>query len=95
MEASEFEKRMDRFEVKIDKLSEAVFAIVRVEERQAQHASSMNRMFTAVEKMERRVLTLENVVTTNTIKVGFGERVWWVVATAGVGFIAWFAKNGG
>ena len=95
MEASEFEKRMDRFEVKIDKLSEAVFAIVRVEERQAQHSRSMDRLFKQIDALERRMSVVENTSTTNTIKVGFGERVWWMVATAGVGVIAWFAKNEG
>jgi predicted nuclease with TOPRIM domain len=73
------ESRFDRLEQKIDKLTDAVTKIVRVEE---QLISNNKR----VDRLEIRMDDLEDEV-----KAPY-ERIFWIVVTAGVGLLAWFVR---
>jgi hypothetical protein len=73
------ESRFDRLEQKIDKLTDAVTKIVRVEE---QLISNNKR----VDRLELRMDDLED-----DVKKPY-ERIFWVVVTAGVGLLAWLAR---
>ena len=97
-------ERLDKFETKIDKLAEAVLAITRIEERQAQYARSMERAFSKideidnklnskVEGLERDISLIREKANLNQQKIGMGERVWWIVVTAVVGVAAWWFKQ--
>jgi uncharacterized protein (UPF0335 family) len=73
------ESRFDRLEQKIDKLTDAVTKIVRVEE---QLISNNKR----VDRLEIRMDDLEDEV-----KEPY-ERIFWIVVTAGVGLLAWLGR---
>lgn len=73
------ESRFDRLEQKIDKLTDAVTKIVRVEE---QLISNNKR----VDRLEVRVDGLED-----DIKKPY-ERIFWIAVTAGVGLLAWLGR---
>ncbi len=88
-------KRLDRFEDKLDKLASAVLTIARIEERQAQHGRTVERIWSAVEKLTTRVEALEKAGVKQTVKVNFGERMFWSIVTAGLGMLAFYLKFGG
>lgn len=83
-EISQVINRLDRFESKIDKLSDAVLTIARVEERQSQHGKTMERIWGAMEAINARVAALESASDSMVSKVSFGERVWWIILTVGI-----------
>lgn len=83
-EISQVINRLDRFESKIDKLSDAVLTIARVEERQSQHGKTMERIWGAMEVINARVAALESASDSMVSKVSFGERVWWIILTVGI-----------
>lgn len=77
--------RLDRIEEKIDKLSEAMIALARAEERlmsieanNSQQYQRMNRFSEKLDALENQVM--ESQRTTNTI-----NKVVWIAVVAGVG----------
>ena len=79
------ESRFDRLEQKIDKLTDAVTKIVRVEE---QLISNNKR----VDRLEVRMDTIEEDVREANSVSKFAERLFWIVVTAGVGFTFWLGR---
>jgi hypothetical protein len=79
------ESRFDRLEQKIDKLTDAVTKIVRVEE---QLISNNKR----VDRLEIRMDTIEEDVREANGVSKFAERLFWIVVTAGVGFTFWLGR---
>ena len=94
-EDSQVVKRLDRFESKLDKLADAVLTIARVEERQAQHARTMERIWNSLDALTTRVGNLETLQSKHSTKLGFGERVWWIAASAGIGLLAVYLRSKG
>lgn len=94
-EENQVVKRLDRFESKLDKLADAVLTIARVEERQSQHARTMERIWSSMESMNTRLSTVETLQSKESVKIGFGERVWWIAASAGIGMIAFYLRSKG
>lgn len=87
------DQKLEKLEQKIDKLSEAVLAIARIEERQSQYSRSMERMFNKVEMLEKDVSVLKEKSIVNTQKIGFSERIFWIIVTAAVGVAAWLFRQ--
>jgi len=79
------ESRFDRLEQKIDKLTDAVTKIVRVEE---QLISNNKR----VDRLEIRMDTIEEDVRETNSVSKFAERLFWIVVTAAVGFTFWLGR---
>jgi hypothetical protein len=69
--------RLGRIEEKLDKLSEAVVCLARMEER-------LITIFNRLEKIETRVDTIENVSSRSRYSLKFLERVFWIVVSASV-----------
>lgn len=86
------DKRLDKFEQKLDKLAEAVLAIARIEERQAQTSRSIERLFNKQEEQDRQIVVINQLLQTNKTKINFGERLFWIVATAAIGVLTYFFK---
>ena len=71
------DRRLGRIEEKLDKLSEAVVCLARMEER-------LITIFNRLEKIETRVDKIENVSSNSRYSLKFLERVFWIVVSASV-----------
>jgi len=84
--------RLSRIEDKLDKLSDAIVALARMEER-------METVFKWMNTHEDRQGVLEDKVDKITLKVSnngqalrFAERVFWIAASAGVSTLFWYIR---
>ena len=75
-------KRLDKLEDKIDKLSEAVIAIARIEERVTTVLKQNDRFIARLDRLEDRVEVVEQTTKLNKKDVSNGERVFWIVFSA-------------
>jgi hypothetical protein len=86
------DERLSRVEDKIDKLSEAVIEMARVEERVV---SAFKRMDTIVEyqgKMDDRLDEMERQALVRGQKIAFAERFFWMICTGAVGLAFVFLR---
>lgn len=84
----------NRMETKIDRLSDAVIQLARMEERMISLFSRMDKYEDHLNKIENRVDDLEDTSTKRgTIFDQFGKG-FWVVVTAAVSSIFWWINNG-
>lgn len=84
------DNRLSRIEQKLDKLTEAVSQIARVEEQLLSLFKRMDRHEKRLDDQEEDLQQLNNTVLTNTQSVKAGERlVWLVLATvaSGLGYL--------
>ena len=84
------DNRLSRIEQKLDKLTEAVSQIARVEEQLLSLFKRMDRHEKRLDDQEEDLQELNNTVLTNTHSVKAGERlVWLVLATvaSGLGYL--------
>jgi vacuolar-type H+-ATPase subunit D/Vma8 len=79
------EHRLDRIEEKLDKLSDAVVSLARMEER-------LITIFNRIEKVEDRVDDIEVVSSTSKYTLRFIERIFWIVASSGIATIFWYMR---
>jgi hypothetical protein len=82
------EGRLQRIEDKLDDLHQAMIALARIEERQANQSADTDRLASRVNGIEGRVQTLEG----RTGWLPAVERTFWV-AVAGV--VAWLTRQWG
>jgi tetrahydromethanopterin S-methyltransferase subunit G len=75
-------KRLEKLEDKIDKLSEAVIAIARIEERVTTVLKQNDRFIARLDRLEDRVEVVEQTTKLNKKDVSNGERVFWIVFSA-------------
>lgn len=84
------EHRLGRIEQKLDKLTEAVSQIARVEEQLLSLFKRMDRHEKRLDDQEEDLQQLNNTVLTNTQSVKAGERLVWLVLAAvasGLGYL--------
>lgn len=84
------EARLERIEQKLDRLSEAVVSLARIEERMVTLFNRSDLVEQRVERISERVATLEKGAGT----VRFIERLFWIGVTAGAGAYAVSAQAG-
>lgn len=83
-----------RMENKIDRLSDAVVQLARVEERLITLFTRMDKYEETNIKLEQRVDTLEDTsIKRGTIFDQFGKG-FWIIATAAVSSAFWWFNNG-
>jgi len=75
-------KRLEKLEDKIDKLSEAVIAIARIEERVTTVLKQNDRFIARLDRLEDRVELVEQTTKLNKKDLSNGERVFWIVFSA-------------
>lgn len=75
------DQRFDRLEQKIDKLTDAVTKIVRVEEQLISNNKRVDRLEVRVDKNENDIDNVAKIVRDNAGVAKFGERMFWIVAT--------------
>ena len=86
------ESRFDRLEQKIDKLTDAVTKIVRVEEQLISNNKRVDRLELRMDKTEDDVDALADKQRMSEGVSKFAERLFWIVVTASVSALFWFMR---
>jgi len=86
--------RYDRLEKKIDKLTDAVTAIARVEEKIFASNMRLDRAEYRLDKQEEDLDTISKVARSNSGSVAFADKLFWLVTGAAVSLGVWLAKAG-
>jgi hypothetical protein len=79
-------------ESKIDKLSDAVIALARMEERLVTVFNRMNKYDKKQEEMDEKVTELATHVSTNGQTLRFAERVFWILASGAISTAFWYFR---
>ena len=86
------DKRLSRTETKLDKLSEAVVEMARMEERLLTIFKRLEHMDSAFKKYDDRVDEIEKQALIKGQKIAFAERLFWMVVTGAVGLAFVFLR---
>ena len=92
MSNGEHERRLERVEMKIDRLGEALVTMARVEERVTTVLKQTDRFIVRLDSMERRMEDVEIQSSLNKKFVGGGERFLWILITAGITTVFFFLR---
>ena len=79
--------RLNRIEAKLDKLTEAMSMIARVDEKLVAGAARIDRLEYRLDEQESEIDTLKSDVGQNTQSVKTAERFVWILVSALVGVI--------
>ena len=79
------EDRLTRMEDKLDKLSEAVLAIARMEERMLTVFKRLENVDGGIKKMDDRIDEMEKQAIARGQKIAFAERIFRMICTGAVG----------
>ena len=77
--------RLSRMEEKLDRLSEAVVAMARMEERMLTLVKRMNKFDSCIQKVDDRLDEMERQAIARGQKIAFAERIFWMICTGAVG----------
>tara|TARA_B100000963_G_scaffold216635_1_gene188911 strand:- start:1527 stop:1790 length:264 start_codon:yes stop_codon:yes gene_type:complete len=86
------EDRLDRIETKVDKLSEAMVEMVRMEERMVTAFKRMDNIVDYQKKADDRLDEMEKQAIVRGQKIAFAERIFWMIATGIVGLCFVFLR---
>ena len=75
-------KRLDRIEEKIDKLTDFMVAIARVEEKQLATEEEIRHILKRMEYTEHKVDRIDTKTNSNEVKVVIISRIFWAVIIA-------------
>ena len=84
MSNGEHERRLESVEIKIDRISEALVSMARIEERVTTVLKQTDRFMDRLDKMEERLEIVELQSNLNKKSVTSTERVIWILVTAGI-----------
>ena len=77
--------RLDRIEGKVDKLSDAVVEMARMEERLVTVYKRIDNVEALLKKMDDRLDQMERQALVRGQKIAFAERLFWMICTGAVG----------
>lgn len=77
--------RLSRMEEKLDRLSEAVVAMARMEERMLTLFKRMDKFDDVIKKVDDRLDEMERQAIARGQKIAFAERIFWMICTGAVG----------
>lgn len=80
--------RLNRIEAKLDKLTEAMTMIARVDEKLTAGSARIDRLEFRLDEQEGDIDNLKAVVGHNSQSARVAERFVWILVTALVGFIS-------
>ena len=86
------DERLTRVEDKIDKLSEAVVAMARMEERVVSAFKRMDVLVDYQNKMDSRLDEIERQSLIRGQRIAFAERFFWMICTGAVGLAFVFMR---
>jgi hypothetical protein len=78
-------RRLDRIEEKIDKLSDTVVALARVEEKIVSMDKAQMDMATKLTDHEHRLDVHESRLARGAISISAGEKIFWGIVLAAIG----------
>ena len=84
------EQRLGRIENKLDKLTEAVTAIARVEEKIHASSKRIDRLEYRFDIGENELNNLKDIVAKNSVTVKASERFFWIIFTGIVSLGVYF-----
>ena len=79
--------RLSRMEEKLDKLSEAVISMARIEERMISVFKRLDRVDEGFNKSDKRMDELEQTSIKQGQNIAFSERPFWVILTGSVSLV--------
>jgi hypothetical protein len=79
--------RLSRIEQKLDKLSEAVISMARMEERLVSVFKRLDRVDEGFNKSDQRMDELEQTSIKRGQTIAFAERLFWIILTGAVGLV--------
>ena len=79
--------RLERIEKKLDQVGDAIVALARMEERMITLFRRMDTLDADQANQGRRLTLVESKVGNNGQALRFAERVFWIIATSGVGYL--------
>ena len=79
--------RLERIENKLDEVGKAIVALARMEERMITLFKRMDSLDAEQTSHGRRLTLVESRVGSNGQALRFAERLFWIVATASVGYV--------
>ena len=88
------EQRLERIEKKLDQMSEAIVSLARMEERMVTLFRRMDAYDDRQSEMGKRVETLEKRQGINGQTLRFAERLFWIIAAAGISYIFYAMRSG-
>lgn len=86
------EDRLDRIETKVDKLSECMIEMVRMEERMVTAFKRMDNIVEYQKKADDRLDEMEKQAIVRGQKIAFAERIFWMIVTGAVGLCFVFLR---
>jgi len=86
------EARFDRLEQKIDKLTDAVTKIVRVEEQLISNNRRLDHVEERVTKNESDINNVANIARSNAQVTKFADKLFWLVVAGAVSTAFWLAR---
>ena len=86
------DQRLDRIENKLDKLTEAVTNIVRVEEKLYASGKRIDRLEYRLDVGEADLDNLREIVTQNAVTVKASERIFWIIFSAIISLGVYFLR---
>ena len=86
------DQRLSRVEDKIDKLSEAVIEMARMEERVVSAFKRMDVIVDYQTKMDTKIDVMEKQALVRGQKIAFAERFFWMICTGAVGLAFVFLR---
>tara|TARA_B100001245_G_scaffold9001_1_gene6212 strand:- start:11997 stop:12269 length:273 start_codon:yes stop_codon:yes gene_type:complete len=89
--ADQTEKALDNLGVAVDTMKER---ITRLEEQMKTIYNSVDRVEKKLDKLIEQAGDHDVDVATNKIRIGAGERFFWVMVSAGIGLVIYWIKSG-
>ena len=85
--------RLDRFEVRLDEVAQAITQMVRTEERVSQIIEQNTALFDTVAKLQDDVTNLKMESVRQKQSISAFERFAWIVIGASASVVAWFFRG--
>lgn len=87
------DSRLERIEKKLDEVGQAIVALARMEERMITLFKRMDALDAEQSNHNRRIQLVESKVGNNGQMLRFAERLFWIIATAAVGYVFWLMQG--
>ena len=84
--------RLNRIEAKLDKLTEAMSMIARVDEKLVAGSARIDRLEFRLDEQETDLDKIKNIVNYNAQSVKIAERFVWILVSAVVGLVMYGLK---
>jgi len=89
---TDYDRRLDRIEGKLDKLAEIMTSVVRVEEKMAAGSERLARLEKTVDQHDTDIDELKAVSALNSNYVKGAERFLWMLVSAGIALGTYYVR---